>query len=699
MAKKQFPPEAPTKYKAAKAASSDSDFKQVSDGRRIKDVDSARTIFNRLEVDNQLRSETIAQTRNQLEGGRPRDPALMEANGTAWECNVNFGQAQATCERVILPYHKMINDVPHKAAFIIDEATPQKAKYESALAECFDIFLADWGAGYDLNFRRFASTLVKYGPGIAQFCYDESPRYSTVNVERIYFPKNCHMCPDEWEVVALVKDMSATELYAKVRDKKTTERSKYAGWNADAIKAAIVQTQGGVTTFDGLDYTRLSDMLVNNDISVATPFQPLPCVWLYVKQFPKGDEEEGKIGCYVFTKSAASGGNVNDFLFKDEDAAESFRHIFGSVWYDTGVDGMVHSIKGFGIKNFFFSALQNRMKSRFVDSATISLGVNFQYVDNNTPDETPPVENYGPFTIFPTGLNQLTVYPQLQGAQGVLEMLEQNQAENNSQYRQNQMQIAESDTATQANILANQQGQVTEAQASTFLAQFGENILSEQFRRLRKKGSNDKDAKKFQKRLKAKGVPDQVIYDAEIRVRTGANAGMANPVLRTQLFQEGLALSRLPGVNGRWFLENLIANKYGSDALNYAMLPEGEESEPVQRRQAIMENVNFGQGVPLVVAPSDAHFEHIQEHLKPLAGILQQYDQTQQVSPEQAATLAITIEHAGMHMTYLAQDQTMKAEFQQIKPQFSLIQSMTRGILTQLKAQQQQGPQPLAIPA
>jgi len=686
-AKKKYPPEAPSKV--AKAPANPSDFQQVADGRRLKTVEDGRTIFNRLETDNMLRSQTIAQTRNQLEGGRPYDPAIKEANGTAWECNVNFGVAQATCERVILPYHKMVNDVPHKAAFTIDSNAPQSEKWQSAFAEAFDEFLYDWGAGYDLNFRRFASNLVKYGPGIAQFCDDETPRYSTVNVERIYFPKNCRMCPDEWEVVALTRDMSATELYSYIRTKKTTERSEYAGWNAEAIKQAIVLSKDGGPNIDGKDFTRISDMLVNNDIAVTTPFMPQPCVWLYVRQFPKEGEDEGKIGCYVFTKQ----GGVDDFLFKDEDAAESFRHLLPAVWYDTGVDGMVHSIKGFGIKNYYFSALANRMKSRFVDSATVSLGMNFQYTDNNTPDETPPVENYGPFTIFPTGLTQLPVYPQLQGAQNVLEMLEQNQAENNSQYRQNQQQIAESDTATQANILANQQGQVTEAQASTFLSQFGENILSEQVRRLRIRGSKNKDAKNFVRRLKERGVPDEVIFDKEIRVRTGANAGMANPVLRTQIFQEGLALMKLPGINARWFLENLIANKYGANAVDKALLPEGAESEPVQRRQAIMENVDFGQGIMLPVAPSDAHFEHIQEHLKPLAGIVGAFQQNGQVTPEQASALGLTIEHTGMHMTYLAQDETMKQEFQSVRPQFSLIQSMARGILTQMQKAQQNGQQ------
>lgn len=690
MATKKYPPEAPSKYKAAASPKSDSDWQQLSDGRRLKTVEDARTIFSRLESDNILRSETIAQTRNQLEGGRPYDPRLKEANGTAWECNVNFGVAQATCERVILPYHKMINDVPHKAAFTIDAKTPKAAQYQACFAEVFDEFLYDWGAGYDLNFRRFVSNLVKYGPGITQFCDDETPRYGAVNVERILFPKNTHMCPDDWEVAALTRDMSATELYSYIRTKDKAETSSYAGWDVEAIKLAIIQSQGGTTNLDGKDFTRISDMLVNNDISTTTPFMPLPCVWLYVKQFPKKGEKEGKIGCYVFSKQ----GGVDDFLFKDEECAESYRHIFGSVWYDTGVDGMVHSIKGFGIKNYFFSALQNRMMSRLVDSATVSLGVNFQYQDGNTPDETPPVENYGPFTIFPSGLTQMAVYPQLQQAAKIMEALAQNQAENNSQYRQNQQQIAESDTATQANILANQQGMVTEAQASTFLAQYGDNILKEQFRRLRKKGSDNEDAKTFVKRLKAKGVPDDVIHDAEIRVRTGANAGMANPVLRTQIFQEGLALMRLPGVNGRWFLENLIANKYGANAVSFALLPEGAESEPVQRRAAQQENVDFGQGVMLNAAPSDAHYEHLQEHLKPAAGVVAAFKETGQIPPEQISALTITMEHAGQHMTFLSQDETAKAQFQELKPQFSLIQSIALGILTQTKRQQQRGAPP-----
>lgn len=684
----------PSPFKAAKApGGAKSDFKQVEEGRRVADVQSARQIYDRFVADNELRSRTIAQTRNQLEGGRPFDPAALEAQGAAWQTNVNFGDAQASRNRTLLPYWKMVNDVPHKAAFTIESGAPQSEKWQAAFADAFDEFLKDWGADYFQQYMQMAANFVNYGPGIVQWGDDVEARYKAVNVQRIYFPMNAQMSPDEWEVVAIVRDMTASELYEKIRDKKTAERSAYAGWNRGAIEDFIIQSSNNGVMPDARDYTRVADKLVNNDIAVTTPFMPLPTVWLYVKQFAKPGDKKRKISCCVFTPTSG----VDGFLFEDEDAAESFRHIFGSVWYDTGTDGMVHSIKGFGIKNYYFSALSNRMKSRFVDSATLSLGVNFQYEDNNTPDETPPVENYGPFTIFPTGLKQMSVYPQLQAASGVMQMLESNQSENNSLYRQQQQQIENSDTATQANILATMQGQLSEASASIYLSQVGENIFTEQVRRLRKKGNRTEDAKKFVRRLKDRGVPDEVIHDIDIRVSTGANSSMANPAIRAQMFQQDLALMNLPGINSRWFLENLIANKYGAYAVTKALLPEGQDSQPVQRRQAIMENADFGQGIVLPVAPADAHYEHIQEHLKPLSGIVQAFKQSGQISQDQVPALIITIEHTGQHLAFLEQDETQREQFQQVKADFTLVSSIARGILTRMKSQGPSGPQPVSV--
>lgn len=675
------------------AIGSDSDFEQVASERRIKDVSAARTIYGRFLQDDTLRSATITQVRNQLEGGRPYDPVALLNQGAAWQTNVNFGDAQAQRDRVLLPYWKMANDVPHKATFIIDSGAQESEQWQAAFAESFDEFIADWGADYQLQYMNMASNLINFGPGLVQWPNKDSARYKAVNASRVYFPMNTRMSPDEWEVVLMVRDVSASELYAKIRDKKTAQRSKDAGWKPEAIKQAIVQmAKGQGERPDTRDYTRIADRLVNNDIAETTPYMPLTVAWLYIRQFGESGERDGKIGAYCFCANAA----VSDFLYKDEEEYESFRQILGAIWYDTGVDGMVHSIKGFGIKNFYFSSLLNRCKSRFVDSGTMSMGINFQYENENEPNETPPVEQYGPFTVFPSGLKQLAVYPQLQASAGVIEMLMGNQTENNSLYRQQEQQIAKSDTATQANILANMAGEMSAASASIYLAQLGENIYTEQVRRLRKRGNTDADAKKFVRRLREKGVPVEVIHDKEMRVQTGANAMMANPALRAQMFAQDLALMNTPGVNGRWFLENMIANRYGATAVNKALLPEGVNSNPAQRRAAKQENADFGQGIELEVAPEDAHFEHIEEHLVPMEGILQQYMQTQQVTPEQLQALTIASEHTGMHLTYLQRNETMKEQFQQVNGRFRQAQSIVRGIISQMQAQQQP-PAPMSL--
>ncbi len=657
----------------------DTDFERVSEQRRVKDVDAARTIFNRMQVDNNLRFTQIVNVRNQLEGGRPFDPKDLEAQGASWQTNVNFGDAQAARDRTLLPFWKMINDVPHRAAFTVRTKSPQSDKWAVAFAEAYDDFLTDWGSAYQVEFMNFANNYVNFGPGIVHWPDVDSPRFKAANVQRVLWPKNARMAVDEWEVMCMVQDMSPSDLYKKIRTPKEQKRSEYLGWNADAIKAAIVTFNTGVFTPDPRDYTRWQDLMVNNDIAIATPFEPLQLVWLFVRQFT------GEIGCYVFTQQ----GGVKDFLFQKENYVQDFRRVLGAVWYDTGTDSMIHSIKGFGIKNYFFSTLLNRSKSRVVDGSAVAGGIVLQRNDDNVPDESPPIENYGPVMVLPPGFSQLNIYSKITESIGVIEMLEGNSAKNNSLYRdQESAAIASTDTAKQAEILASQQADTTQATSSIFLSQYGENVITEQVRKLGRKGNQDKDAKRWVERLRSAGVPDDIIFNAmdkgDIVVTTGANAGMANPAIRIQAFREGMALSQMPGVNSRWFLENWVANRYGSSAVDKALIPQGTQSAPQQRREALMENQSFGQGQPLPVAPEDAHFEHLQEHLGPLGEIAKLARSGAMPNPEQLTALTIGLEHSAEHMQYLSQDETMKQQFQQVNGPFRNIQSVARGLLTRL---------------
>jgi hypothetical protein len=671
----------PKKVSAPSAPSTtgSGDFGFDDSERRIKNVESARSIYNRMLNDNVLRSATFARVRNQLEGGRPFDPIALKQQGAEWQTNVNFGDSQAARDRTLMPYWKMVNDVPRRVAVTIQTPTQHAEIYNSAFAQCFDEFLEDWNEGYFVQFMNVAENFVNFGPGIAHLPDKDSPRFKSANVQRVLWPKNARMSPDEWDVVAFTQDMSPSDLYQKIRTKKKASQSEYAGWNSDAIKKTITTFKDGNYQIGSMDYTRWQDILVNNDIATSSPFEPIPVVWLFVKQY------DGKIGCYVFCNQ----GGVDEFLFKSEDYEEDFRHIMICLWYNTGTDSMIHSIKGFAVKNYFFSSLLNRTKSRVVDGATMALGLSFQRNSDNIPDESPPIENYGPVTIFPPGMQQLAVYPQFQQGIGVIEMLEANAATNNAMYREQQQQIEQTDTATQAKILAALQSENSAASASIYLSQVG-NLFTEMMRRLRKKGSTDKDAVAFVERMRALKVPDNVIFDARIRVKTGANAGLANPAMREIKFQQGMALRGVPGVNSRWFLENYIATAYGADAVNKALLPEGEMGDPAQTNEATVENMMFGQGQPMKVVPEDNHYLHLQVHLEPLKGLAGMAQAGQQLSPEQLTALTIGVEHSSEHMQYLSEDEMMKQQFMEIRPVFSQIQSVTRGILMQQAKQQQQ---------
>lgn len=661
----------------------DTDYDQAKNSLRIKDVASARNIYNSLLRDNEQRSYTFAQVRNQLEGGRPYDPKDLESRGEGGLTNVNFGTARAARDRIIVPYWKMVHDVPHVVSVSVDSPAPDVDKWNAGFQEAFDLFLKDWGSDYKTNWLRQVGNYIDFGVGMAIFPDpDTNPRFGTGNVQRVYWPRGTKMSTKDWQMMLVVREMTASEMYEKIRTPKDKKASKAMGWDENALKSAMVfscTSSSGQAFDNNFDWTKYQDLIVNNDALVTTSYSPVEIVFCYIKQF------DGTIGCYAFPRVCTfQNGNSEEFIYRNDKYADGFDEFLSAIWYDTGTDAMVHSIKGFGIKNYFYSNLENRMMSKICDSAAINLSLNFKRTAE-IPDEAPPVESYGWCNVFPEGLEQIVTYPQYQAAERVLQMLGNGQAENNSQYKEQSQQIGDTDTATQAKIMASMQGATNEASYSIFLSQIGEGMYSQCFKRLRKKGSSNPDAKKFVERCKKRGIPEEVIYEADIRVETGASAGMANPALRAMKFQELLQMMNAPGVNGRWILENYFAHTIGAYAVNKALLPEGEQSAPGQRRQAMMENGDFGQGMQLPVAPQDAHVEHLDEHLKPLEALIQQGRQTGQFNPEAIPAAMMTLEHSGKHLAYLQADDTKADAYRMLAKRYSQVESAIRGEIVRME--------------
>lgn len=655
--------------------------------RRIANCSQARELYVRLYLENQLRAGAFAQIRNQIEGGRPFNPADLDRNGEGWRANVNFQDARAAFKRVSLPYWRMVHEVPQVISVNIHSTAPDADKWGIAMAQCFNRFLDDWGSDYFMQFSGFSDDFVLFGPGYVMWADAQTPRYRWCQTVQMLFPKRTKAAVDKWELVAFKREMTADELVKLVRNKKERSTSSDAGWNTKAVMKAIRLASPGPGNTRYFDPNYWQDMIVSNDLVIGGVWPPVTVVDLWA-----ANRDGTKIRHYIFTEKS----DVQEYLYEADEEAEDFGKIFGACFYGVGSNGLIHSIKGFGVMNYNYATAINRTKCRMLDSGTFAMGMNFVKGDN-TPEGAPPVENVSMLNVFPTGLTQLQWYPNLQVGIDLVQALSQNQNENNFVYNEVQKSIGDTDTATQAKLIAGIQAEMGTATSSMFLSQMGV-IFTEIVRRLCKKGASDPDAKKFQARCKALGVPDGALYDLERTVKTGASPMMADPAQRSQIMDNLMAtVYPLPQANRRWILEQKVANLLGAEGVKKALLPDGSESDPAARRAAMMENAGLAQGMPLPVAPEDAHAEHLDEHLKPMEAIVQSVQQGQSITPDHLVAARLVIPHMAEHLQFLSTDETKRTEFQQLKARFTTVSNVVGGIIHRMARAQQTGADPQAM--
>lgn len=664
--------------------------------RRIANCAQARDLFLQLQRENQQRAFSFAQVRNQIEGGRPLDPATIAKNGEQGRTNCNFNDARSAFKRAVLPYWKMVHEVPRKISVTIHSLSPQAYQWGTIMAEAFDRFIDDWGADYFLQFEGLTNDMVQFGPGYVMWEDAITPRYKWAQTTQMLFPRRTKADPDTWELVCLRREMTASQLLEKIRDQKEKKLSAKAGWNTEQVEQAIKLATPNALQNRLLDPNFWQDMIVANDLVIGTVWPPIAVVDIWAKN------HDGSISHYILSEKT----EVGDYLYESKEDADSFRQIFGPIFYDVGSNGLIHAIKGFGVMNYYYATVINRLKCKAADAVGLTMSLNFQKTDD-TPDEAPPVQNFSFLNVFPTNLQQLQIVPQVQQGMVLMQELQRNQNENNYTYNDNgtQADIASTDTKGQAELIASISAEGQTSQAAIYLSQMANNIFSEIFRRLCLK-RGDKDANKFRKRCLELGLPEEV-FDEKIEktIKCGASPNMASPAVRSKIADQLLAMSGIPGMNLSAIRDFKVANLTGAEGVNNFVLPPGTDSQPAQRREAIIENNVMGQGQTLPVDPADAHSEHLDEHLKPAEMIVQQAQMGQnpqqqpgmpmnppaQITPDHLAALQSVLPHCQQHLAYLEKDNTKAEVYKQLNARFRAVLNITQGLVARLARAQQNG--------
>lgn len=662
--------------------------------RRIKDANAARTVWSKMRASSAPRREKWAQVQNQLDGAPPMVNADLIAKGQGWRTNINFRDASSTMEQVLVSYWRLLHDTTNLAAVsYLEEDDPNAERWENIFQQNFNRFIDDWGADYVRNYLLFSQNHVAFGVGVSFWNDSYSPRWEAVRVGEIEVPVRSKASVEKLSVVGVRQEMELELLWDLVRTPAARKISESRGWNSKEIEkilaVKLLNKNANSEAVTGSDTLEVQRLMRDNALGATTGHDPFKLVHIFIKDY------DGKISRMIFCEGKEMQNDA--FLFDDADIArrpESMTEILGAVFFDAG-NGDWLGTKGFGVKNFQLASTMNRLKSRAVDRTLLD-GLNFKDLSDGV-REVIPITNHGPFNFLPKDVEQVQSYPTGRSILETIEMLDAQSSFNNARYRDQGKQIANTDTATQANILANIQSQVDIANATLYLRQVARNIFAEQFRRLRLRGNPDPDAVKFRKRcVEESGMDEKVFFESEIAIRTGADPGAANLSLQGQ---KALEAMQLPEANKRWMQEKYIAATFGASAVKKALLPVDAQADIKSVRLAMIENSEMGQGMPMPVDPQDNHAAHLPAHLQPLEVIIHNYDASGKINPDALVALQNAIPHLEEHFNFLKQDKLQEAIYREMWPRFTAISSAAEGIFRMIEkmhngTQQTDGPSP-----
>lgn len=659
--------------------------------RRIKDAPTARTLFTGLRTDSESRRRSWAKVQGQIDGAPPLLQDKLTESGQGWRCNVNFRDASSTLEQVLIGYWRLLHDSTNLAAVTQHGDDPNSKKWEAIFQEQFNRFVDDWGSDYVRNYLLFSQNHVTWGVGTVIWNDTDSPRWETVRLGDLEVPEETKSSVDEMEIATIRQKMTVSKLWDLVRTPEKAKAAEAAGWNTSALKEVLarhVKDGHSNAALTSADVIEITEQIRNNSLGASQKHGPLKIVHMLVKEF------DGKITRYIFAENTEHG---NEYLFDDSTVSgrpTKMGEALACVFFEAG-NGLFWGSKGFGVKNFPIASVTNRLKSRAVDRTLLD-GLNFRDLSEGG-RQTVPITNVGPFNFLPKDVEQIPSYPTGRSILDTIAMVDSQSNQNNARYRDQGRQIENTNTATQANILANLQAQVDVANATLYLKQIALSIFTEQFRRLRKRGNTHPDAVSFRKRcVDDSGMPEKVFHDAEISVRTGADPGAASIAVRAQAAKELLAFANNPNVNDRWAWETYIAGTFGAQAVDKALRPVDALGDLAAQRLALMENDVMGHGTPMPVDPKDNHAAHLPVHLQPLQVIVDQYSQSGRINPDSLVALQNAPVHVDQHFEYLKADKLQLAAYQQLWPQWSAIRNSVESIFKQIErmdneAQRMQG--------
>jgi hypothetical protein len=648
---------------------------------RIADAASAREIFQKLIMADELRNSTRAKLRGLVDGNPPYNPAELRRNNQAFRTNVNFRESEAFLTLAMSAFYDVFAEVPTYANIrtAYGNDMDKREEWSKIITEEFDR-LQKLDKDFDYIMQLSQREMVLIGDGPLIFEDGSNWRCKAIMATDLLVPDGTKSNVSDWKVACVRTRMGVDDLFEKIQDEQAATA---AGWNVDyvrqRIRAAMPEPYRSGVQYDWEFFQR---QLRSNDITFSARSEVVLMSHIFYKEF------DGQISHAIIDER-----DSENFMYRKLRRYKRWEQIIHPMYYDRG-DGEHHGVKGLGIKMLQAMELKNRLRCSMVDSAFARTQILFRPLNPNALSKTSVVQQ-GPYAILPPDYEviQQNIAGVLDAPMAVNADLENVLQGNLSQYRQSLAKSGNPRTATEMEIISAQQSAIGKTQLSRYYNQL-DSFFEERYNRASNPNLNpitksDKDAIEFQRRCAERGVPVQAMLDIDF-VEATRTVGQGSQFAKQKLLGSLLGLlGSLPEGGKVSLLRDYIAAQVGQQMVD-RYLPTQIQSSRVQDQTAlaVLEHSSLRQGNMAIVTDTQNQIVHIDTHLaaaNEAAASIQQGGNPQEIM----LFLQGIGQHVQDHLARLSTDPTRRPQVEAYAQQLQMLVQTVQQLGELLQQQQE----------
>lgn len=670
--------------------------KKKSEVKAISNASQALQIAQRLVRDDEQRDWRRARNLAAFNGEAPYCDKDLVNKGQAYRYNVSFGFMEGVIGRGVVPYNELTLNLDNLASV---EAELPEDKIQ-ILREEFVEILKEWG-----KWSKFISRLNQelvlngYCSPIFPNIYDPWPIF--IAQKDSFVHEGSPNAAEDVEVFVWRKKYLIHELYQKIEDSEAADK---AGWHVENVRKALMAAKP-TDLWYGAGNERGSWTAVESAIRGGALFSSLIGAKMIETYHVFATEITGEVTHYIVLNNISLDGTAEEDdgdgveLFKKEKRFDSMRDLL--VYFDLEAgDGNWHGSRGLAQRSFNTHRAIDKLRCSVLDQAFASGLTILQPGDQVSQDDF-QLTVMGPFAVIPAGIQiASTTVPAVSGTTFQADQLLNITSEQRigDVVPSVQSQLGGDKTATEARISASRAAQIGRGNLQRYLDPLSQ-VLSIMIRKLIKINSPNKFAKRFQERLKKRGVSSEDLK----KIRSIRSTGRIDDALGDTAGTTQVAFAEFrgdPDVDQLELKRKRLGSLVGPKEADDLIIPEMDKTRVIESDRMQREEIaTMITGIPIPASPRDVHEVHLKVGLDWLAG--QAINQGQGRPGAAMAVLESVSNHLEQHLKFLAADpikkalaKTVEKDFKEIVDRIADIQKAAQ----EIAARNAQIPQPTQPP-